>query len=679
MSFPPASYAEWRQRVERELGDLDFDRALVTRTRDGLSLEPIYGADNSIRPPAGERPSRRFDDAGAAGGWLGVQELVGPSPEEVAAAVAATAGRGIGGYWLRFDEEVRRGLDPGWAATGLSERQIGCGGAAIHRLGDLRQALAEVDLEGCAIYLDAGAGAVGATGLLLALAKERGVGAASLRGCLGLDPPGVLAAEGTYPASLARARAQMAEVAGWCAAEAPGLRAVLVSARPYHDAGASSVEELAFALATGTEALRALCDGGLTVDAAASQILVEQSIGGELFLEIAKLRAMRRLWARVIEVAGGGAAARRLALHARTSWRDQSLLDPEVDHLRTTAGVFAAAVGGADSITALPFDAAAGGSPSAAGERLAANTQLVLREESHLERIADPAGGSWYLETLTDDLSRHAWTLFQEIEAAGGMGPCLEGGWLQGRLEETAAARRRAVATRREALIGVSEFADVTAPIPEAPAECWEGATERIHELETAPRPETAPGAGVEVLPWAARQAQAGVDAGSIAAALVVGERPCCAVELETARRAEPFEALRRRGAALRPCAFLANLGGPADYRVRAGFARNFLAAGGIVAVESGGFDEPAALARAFQDSGCPVAVICSTDERYASHAAAAAEALRAAGARRVLLAGRPGELEGMLNRAGVDGYLFLGADVLEVLDELLGSLEERS
>lgn len=678
MSFPPVSYAEWRRRVERELGNLDFDRALVTHTRDGLAIEPLYTAENTAAA-AGARPARVFDAEGKAGSWLAVQELVGPSRVQVHAAVAATAGRGIGGYWLRFDEEVRRGLDPAWAAKGLSERKIGCGGAAIHRLEDLRQALAEVDLGAAAVFLDAGAGAVGAAGLLVALAEERGVAAEELRGGLGIDPLGGLAANGTLPASLQAARTQMTGVAQWCIERAPGLRAILVSARPYHDAGASSVEELAFALATGTDYLRWLCDDGLTVDAAAAQILFEHCVGTELFLEIAKLRAARRLWARVVEAAGGGADARRLALHARTSWRDQSLLDPEVNHLRTTTGVFAAALGGADSITALPFDAATG-LPSEEGERLAANTQLVLREESHLERVADAGGGSWYLESLSDALARGAWKRFQEIEAAGGMAACLEGGRVQGCLEETAAARRHAVAQRREPLVGVSEYADPTAPAPAEPEECWECAAERIPELEAAPRPEPAPAEpGAELVTWAARQASAGVDAGSIAAVLVAGARPICAVELELGRRSEPFEILRRRAEGVDRRAFLANLGPLSEHRIRSGFARQFLAAGGIESVDRGGFEDPAEAARAFAASTCPVAVICSSDERYHLQAAATAEALRAAGARRVLLAGRPGDLEATLARAGVDGYLYLGADAVAVLGELLESLEERS
>ncbi|MDY7094790.1 MAG: methylmalonyl-CoA mutase family protein, partial [Acidobacteriota bacterium] len=494
-SYGGSGYEHWRRKVEKALGGADVHRALATRTLEGLTVEPLYTAENSH---SGTLPGRQS----LTGHWRTVQQLLGPSAEQVSQALEATAGRGLDGVWLRFDQAFRQGLDPVAAAKERCCDEVGWDGAAIHRLGDLEQALAGVDLANQRVYLEPGAGTLAAAAALRALAKRRGVAEEELSGCLGADALGTLAAEGRLPGSLGEAAGQLRELASWTSStssspENPRLRAALVSTRPYHDAGASAVEELAYALATGTDYLRWLVDeGSLDIDRAAGQILFQLSVGSDLFLEIAKLRAARRLWTRVVEAAGGTVAdgeseTLRIELHAQTSWRELSLLDPQVNLVRGTTAGFAAAAGGADSLTILPYDAAAGGAPSARAERLALNTQLILREESYLDRVEDAAGGSWYLEQLTDDLARAAWALFQEVEAAGGMAECLRGGRVEARLEEAAGQRHKAVATRRKPLVGASEFATAEAPVA-VPAG-WSGARALVEELRRAPPPSKPP------------------------------------------------------------------------------------------------------------------------------------------------------------------------------------------
>ena len=314
--------------------------------------------------------------------------------------------------------------------------------------------------------------------------------------------------------------------------------------------------------------------------------------------------------------------------------------DPWVNLLRQTVAVFAAGVAGADALTVLPFTQAIG-LPDAFARRIARNTQLVLLEESNLAKVADPSAGSGGLEALTDELAVAAWALFQAIEKQGGLASALGSGTLQAKVAETRAVRDKAIARRKDALTGTSEFPDVReAPVP----------------VLKPFKPSAATAANV----------------------------------LSPVRISEPFEALRDAAdaAAPKPSVFLASLGPVASFTARAMFAKNLFEAGGIAAPTHDGFAEDggtnvAAMVAAFKASGAPIACICGSDEDYAVEAASAASALRAAGAKAVWLAGRPGEMEDALKRAGVQAFVFVGCDVLATLREahaVLGiQAEDRS
>jgi methylmalonyl-CoA mutase len=304
--------------------------------------------------------------------------------------------------------------------------------------------------------------------------------------------------------------------------------------------------------------------------------------------------------------------------------------DPYVNMLRVTIAAFAAGLGGANAVTVLPFTAALG-LPDAFARRVARNTQLILLEESNLAKVADPAAGSGGIEDLTDQLCRAAWTLFQGIEKTGGVAPSLESGLIQKQVAETRAAHEKAIATRKDPLTGTSEFPHLS--------------ENAVKVLQAASQP--APASSENALP--------------------------------SIRLAEPFEKLRDASDAIlkatgtRPKVFLATLGKPADNIARATFAKNFFEAGGIEAVEFAGRD----LAAAFNSSGAALACLCSSDEVYAREAADVARALAAAGATRVYLAGRPGDLADALKHAGVQSYVFAGCDALATLQAayaLLGS-----
>ncbi len=357
-----------------------------------------------------------------------------------------------------------------------------------------------------------------------------------------------------------------------------------ISTLGLHESGADAADELAFALAAGATLQKH--DG----------VVVQISVGRDTFLELCKLRALRICWAKLATVAGAPNA--KLIVHAVSSRRTLTISDPWVNMLRVTTQTFAAILGGADFVTPAAFDDAM--VRSELGARVARNTQLVLHHESALGAVIDPAAGSYYLDTFTDQLAREAWKRFQAMEAEGGLAKALPG--LKARVEKTWTDRLAAIAKRKIPILGVSEFANVDEVLP----------TERKN--------------------------------------------------LEHRHDSEQFEALRVSAEAFAPKAILVALGTIAESRARVGFALNFLAAGGIKAREVSADEKEV------------VAVLCGTDERYAVEAVARAKALKAAGCTKVLLAGRPGANEAELRTAGVDGFIFIGCDVVDTLSKLLES-----
>ncbi|MER6304191.1 methylmalonyl-CoA mutase family protein [Kitasatospora sp. NPDC001539] len=605
--FPAAHREQWQQLVEgvlRKSGAQPEDaaaaeRALSTPLQDGLRALPLYTAEDSPVeagypgfPPfvRGGRPH-----GSAVAGWDVRQRHADPDRRRTNEAVLADLENGVGSLWLEL------------------------GGAGLP-VSALPEALNGVYLDLAAVALDAGPEFADAAERLFKLYEEREVSPASAAGNLGADPLGLQARTGDATRTDALL-ASAAALAGRCAAEYPNVRAVTVDALPYHEAGASPAQELGCSLATGVAYLRALTAAGLSVDAALGQLEFRYAADADQFLTIAKFRAARRLWARVAEVSGGSAEASAQRQHAVTSRVMMTARDPWVNMLRTTVACLAAGVGGADAVTVLPFDSTLG-LPDAFARRIARNTQSILLEESHLARVVDPAGGSWYVEQLGEELARAAWAWFQEIERAGGQRAALASGLVGDRIAATWAERSERLAKRREPVTGVSEFPHL------------------------------------DEQPLVREPAPAGHTGG-----------------LPRVRRAEAYEALRDRSDAVlaatgeRPKLFLASIGTAAAHTGRTTFAANLFQAGGIATVSAEGVD-PAVFAEAFSASGASVACLCSSDALYAEHAEAVATALRAAGARRVLLAGRLAEAP-----AGVDEFIHAGGDAVAVLTSLLDQI----
>jgi methylmalonyl-CoA mutase len=621
--FPPVTRDQWRASVDRVIGkglddlspealDRRFVKTLVTPTYDGLRLQPLYtGSDVASLVDAG------FPGAAP---YVRGRTALGP---------------GLGGWDVcqRVDVDSE-GVPFGSAAAELE------GGATSLWLG-LRQTpdvdvpvLAKV-LEGIqlnliAVRLDAGSRVAQAAQSLVELWARSGIDQAHERAVLGFDPLGEAAASGQFGDQLLEAVAEMAVWADRCSREHPGVRAVVVDGSVYHGAGASDAQELGCVLATGVSYLRDLSRTGLDMDAAFGQLEARLVATADQFSTIAKFRAARRLWGRVGEVLGVSPANGVPPCHAVTSPAMLSAYDPWVNLLRTTVACFSAGVGGADAVTVSPYDVISTGPGSSdLGRRLARNIHSLLVEESHLASVVDLAGGSWYVESLTDGLARKAWEWFQKIEGAGGMLVALSEGMVREQLAATWQARADRLATGADPLTGVSEFPNVDEVPPDTAA-------------LTASLASDLTGPGLPRRRWPA------------------------AFE---AQRLRADRCLEQTGS--RPSVLVATLGPPAASSARATFARNLFGVAGIESIDPDG-PGPDAWSRALEASGARLACICSDDGTYQEQATEAARQLKAAGVGRLYLAGRPGDCRAEWEEAGVDEFVHQGVDRLDVLERAL-------
>jgi methylmalonyl-CoA mutase len=597
--------AKSTRREADELGP-EPEQMLETPTYEAIAIRALYTAlDELPEPPLpGEWPYLRGADAlrDVKSGWkvaeaIPANPVAGVAAEEVNSAVLAGLTEGVSALLVRVGE------------SGVLPAQ-------------LEKLFEGVYLSMAPVILDAGADYQAAGEALLELVSRV---EPDQRAIVSID----LGADPLTAALSERPTAELREVVGMAArlADDQGVRAITVDGPAFHNLGANATWELAGSIAAAVAYLRVLTESGLPVAKALAQISFRLAADDDQFLTIAKIRALRRLWARVAEVVGepdNGAAV----VHAETSLPMMTQRDPWVNMLRTTLAAFGAGVGGADTVLVFPFDVAIeGGFPGMAARfarRMARNIQLLLLEESHVGRILDPAGGSWFVEDLTDQLANQAWQTFQTVEQRGGFVDAHD--YIAGQIAEIAARRTDDIAHRKTAITGVNEYPNLTEPA--------------LPQNDSSYSP--------------------------LAAGKLI-------------RYAAQFEALRDRSDAYlastgaRPQALLLPLGPLAEHNIRTTFASNLLASGGIEAVNPGTVDADG-VAKAVTDAGSPaVAVLCGTDTRYGTEASGVVEAAHTAGVSHVCLAGPPKAVNDADHQP--DEFLTAKINAVEALTQLLDRL----
>lgn len=543
------------RRMSDEQPDSDVWAKLTRRTLDGIEVTPLGTPAVHEHLVSSGRPTR-------AGDWDNRPYFANPD-------AAATAG------------EILTDLENGATSVWV---EVGEFGIAIH---DLATALDGVLLDVAPVTLDCGVDALAAAQAFLAVAGDTTLAPGTN---LGADPVGSALRAGTEPSLEG-----LVEVARLAADR--GVFGVVVDGTAVHDLGASDVQELGYVLALGTTYLRALVEAGFSVAEAAGVIEFRLAATDEQFPTIAKLRAVRRLWARVLQASGADVGAGAMKLHAVTSRPMMTRYDPWVNMLRTCVAAFSAGVGGADAVTVLPFDAALG-LPDAFARRIARNTSSLLISESHVAIVADPAGGSHVVEKLTDDTAQAGWRAFGELENAGGVLAGLPA--LRTQIDEVVKVREDQIAKRKRPITGLTEFPNIA---------------------ETLPQRAPYGGGGFRVRAYG-----------------------------------HAFEAMRDEPAS--EPVFLATMGTIAAHTARATFASNLFAAGGIETVNEGRHDDVEAVLSHYR--GEAVVCLTGADPAYDEWGADLAAALREAGAQHIVIAGQPRDFADDNCAMGVDALDFL-------------------
>jgi methylmalonyl-CoA mutase len=596
--FPAWGEADWRKAAEAALKGASLDK-LASSTADGVRIEPIYAPVEGARPLWRDAP------------WRVIARLDHPDAREANAQALDDLAGGADGLQVVFSGAV------GAYGFGLRRSDPATLHAAFEGV--------RFDAGPC-FELDLGRDGPGEALNFAALIERSGASPRDCAVAFGLDPYAA-SAFGPFPADWG---AHVKPFVGAVdALRAGGFAGPLVvaDARSVHAAGGAPGQELAFALGAAVGLLRALDAAGLPLGEARERIAFRLAADADEFVTLSKFRALRLLWARIEQACG--LEERPAHIQAESAWRMMTARDPYVNVIRGTMAAFSAGLGGADSVSVLPHTLAVG-LPDGLARRLARNGQLILLRESHLGFVADPAAGAGAFEALTGALCDKGWTLFQEIEAGGGLAAALEKGALQAQVAKGAAALRGDVARLKFLITGVSAHADLG---------------ER--------RAETAPGAPEREQPAAAEGA------------------------LAPMRLAEPFEDLRAQSDAIleasgaRPKVVLIALGPEPSHRRRVGFIRDWLEAGGIEPVYDGEAGTPDEAIRSLSAAGASLACLCGDDAAYAARGAAFAAAIKAAGVKGLILAGRPRDTEAELRGAGVDAFAFAGGDAVAALQEL--------
>ncbi|MCT4589955.1 MAG: methylmalonyl-CoA mutase small subunit [Carboxylicivirga sp.] len=600
--FPKVSTQEWMDKITADLKGADFEKKLVWRTNEGFNVQPFYRSEdleslNYLKSQPGEFPYVRGNNA-KTNKWFVRQDILVKDAKEANEKALTVLTKGVDSIGFVIEDKAL-----------VSEANIEA----------LLKNFISDDVE---INFNACCGNKELVESVVKVLNKMNRTHAEVKGSIDFDPVGSLTIKGKACLSMEEAFDRSKEIIE-VAKNFPQFKTVAVNAKHFNNAGSSIVQELAFGLAMGNEYLSQLTECGLSINEAASNIKFNFGISGNYFMEIAKLRAGRMLWAKIVEAyKPTGVEVCKMHVHSETSDWNKTIFDPNVNMLRTQTEAMSASLGGTQSLTVQPYDTLYKDSDEFS-ERIARNQQLLLKEESHFEKIVDPSAGSYYIENLTDNIAEQAWALFVEVEEKGGFIAAMKEGFIQGLVKETAEKRRKAVATRRENLLGTNQF----------------------------------PNTG-EII-------SANIDAKKLVKGCGCGEDK--EVEpIKLFRGAQDFEELRlaTENAAKRPKVFMLTYGNLAMRLARSQFSGNFFGCAGYEIQDNLGFETIEAGVEAAKAANADIVVLCSADDEYAEAAPKAFELL---GDTPLVIAGAPACAD-ELKAKGITNFVNVRSNVLETL-----------
>ncbi len=690
--FIPPTYEEWKQAVEAMLKGKPFEKAMFTNTYEDIVLKPIYRQEDvenlaHLNVLPGEVGSARSSQVSGylKEAWAVAQEQTDYLPEEVNATLMNELNRGLTKVNLRVDSPSAHGKNP-QKLTGYDRYQ----GTSITTLEDLKTVLKDVSIEHIAIDINAGIMAPAYLSMLKAIAEERNIDTKLLSGCIGLDPLGLLVTDGKLETDLEQSLNYMSCMTDWAIKHAPKIRTILIDTTSYGDNGATITQELAIAFNTATYYVNALQERGLKLEDIFQHIQFNLTIGSNFFMEIAKFRAFRILWNNFITSYDEKSQVKSF-VHAKTSVWNKTKYDPFVNILRTSTETFSAVLGGIDSLQITHLDELIG-RPSQFTRRIARNQQIIINEETNMARLIDPAGGSWYIESMTAEVAEKAWEQFQTYEAEGGILVSLQNDLIQDDITDVAELKMKNVGSRKDVIIGTNMFANLEEKkIDFAENELDKKIDARIAHIfhlvdqkgkakdgqcscSCDKKCDCSTSHDKHILDDIS---EFFINNGTIGEAYANMWKKGETLEvtpLVKQRASSKIEELRAKieTAEVRPTVFLANYGPLAQFKPRADFSKGFFEVGAFEVLENLGYSNVDEMVKAALESNSKIICICSTDDAYTEFVVDFVTKLKENNSElTVILAGYPKEEIATYKEAGVDEFIHVKANCYAILNSL--------
>ena len=694
--FPESGFDEWKKTAESDLKGVPFDKKLITKTYEGIDLQPIYTSDSIINNPLTENfpgfenyARGRKSSGNNSGCWQVAREIPYPHPAEFNEAVKYDLERGQDTVVLIPDRASIFLRDVNSAdGTGIEGTSVSCAD-------DLIIALKDIDLTQHSIMIEAGFSSLPYLSMFTAFCMKNGFDLKKINASVMSSPISSAITYGTTAGSFGKLFDDMAESVKWAVQNKYKLKTINVNGSIYVNAGASAVQELAFVIAEANEYISQLIEREVKIDDVASAMQVSSGISTFYFMEIAKLRALRILWANLIDAYKGKSKSKEIYVHAKTSRYFHAKNDIYVNILRTTTSVFSAILGGVDSLHSSSFDETAG-VPDEFSRRLARNTQNILKEESHLSSLIDPAGGSYYVETLTSQIASEAWELFKLIEKDGGMLEAVKNGSIQESINITAENRKKDYSKRKSVIVGNNMYANIKddrIKDKEFNKDIFiKSRKEYLQDVKKKHEPEK--GKLNELLKKLSSEKSGNIEdaaqAFGLGATLEDISKACGYYDekvqlkkLKFRRGSEIFEELKNLSYDYKekfgklPGIFLASFGPLKQHKPRADFSRGFFEVGGFDVIYKKGFGSVDEAVDESVKSGVNIFAVCSTDETYPELVPDFVSKIKSSVKDAVVvLAGYPKEQIEEHKKSGIDEFIYLGADVYEINMKLLKSVK---
>ena len=600
--FPPVPTEKWEEVINKDLKGADYEKKLVWKTIEGFKVKPYYRAED-----------------------LEHLEYLDSNPSQAPFTRGKHADNNV--WDIRQDIKADSLAEANALALEALERganSIGLCTCKVKTVEDMQQLLKGIHPEACKVNFTCGKHAIEVLKLFVEVLKQGGYDPEKVEGSINYDIYGYALLHGQFKEQCFQEAKELVEYAK---ANLPKFRVLAVNGRHIHNAGSNIVQELGFTIAAANDLMAHLTDLGLDVKDIAPRLVFNFATGSNYFMEIAKIRAARLLWSKVVEQYNPGCdCCRQVFINATSSLWNKSVYDPYVNMLRTTTETMSAAIAGADSITTHPFDIAFEPSDSF-GYRIGRNQQLLLKEESYMDKIVDPAGGSYYIENLTDSIAQYAWQLFLAVEEKGGMVQAILDNYVQDEVEKIAQQRDLDIATRKTTILGTNQYPNLLEKMAD--------------KIKLQPN----------------------------------DGKPCCCdckPEFKTLRQyrgAEAFEQLRlaTEHSGIRPKVFLLTYGNLAMRKARSGFATNFFGVAGYEIIDNPGFKTAQEGVDAALAANADIVVLCSSDDEYAEITEPACQGLKGK-VKSIVLAGYPKEMVETYKGYGIDEFIHVKTNVLDSL-----------